>query len=362
MGEDKLIYSMVKKPYNFVRDNRGTVPEFIRKEKNSNIEVPFSKRLKMIKNGFLSESYVIYQFEKNEMDDYLPDYHRIKTSGINKGYALIMNDKLIFESIYKDFLNIPKSYFVINNGKISTISDYKLTNTEVLFQLLRIKSKLVLKPVDGGGGVGIYILESSGERILVNDDTFSLEKLNQLISKLRYYYVSEYVIQSDYGNKFYPNTTNTIRVVTMKDPKTNKPFIPIAVQRMGNKTSEPADNWTQGGLSAEIDIESGTLSSGVSYPSDGKLVWYEHHPDTGSKIKGIKVPMWESIKEHLLKAASVLPNVNYIGWDVVITDEGFVVLEGNNYSDVNLLQVHRPLLKDLRVREFFSHHNIIKRY
>jgi len=71
------------------------------------------------------------------------------------------------------------------------------------------------------------------------------------------------------------------------------------------------------------------------------------------------MPNWDLIKNEILNAASKIPFIHYIGWDVVITDDGYKVIEANNYSDVNLLQVHQPLLRDDRVLEFFKYHGII---
>jgi hypothetical protein len=44
-----------------------------------------------------------------------------------------------------------------------------------------------------------------------------------------------------------------------------------------------------------------------------------------------------------------------VGWDVMVTDDGFQVIEGNKFSDVQVLQVHRPLPDDRRVRDFYRH-------
>jgi D-alanine-D-alanine ligase-like ATP-grasp enzyme len=55
--------------------------------------------------------------------------------------------------------------------------------------------------------------------------------------------------------------------------------------------------------------------------------------------------------------AAAFPHLPRIGWDVVVTDDGgFVILEINAHAGVETLQVHRPLLRDPRIRRFYEHH------
>ncbi|MBD3338146.1 MAG: hypothetical protein GF353_03495 [Candidatus Lokiarchaeota archaeon] len=77
-------------------------------------------------------------------------------------------------------------------------------------------------------------------------------------------------------------------------------------------------------------------------------------------MAGIKIPHWFKIKEQLLKIAASFPYLQYVGWDLIITDRSFKIIEGNHYTDVNLLQVHQPLLTDPRTKKFYQYHNIIK--
>lgn len=44
----------------------------------------------------------------------------------------------------------------------------------------------------------------------------------------------------------------------------------------------------------------------------------------------------------------------------VVTDEGVKVIEGNNYSDVNILQIHQPLLNNEKVKRFYKYYGIIR--
>ena len=54
-----------------------------------------------------------------------------------------------------------------------------------------------------------------------------------------------------------------------------------------------------------------------------------------------------------------MPLLKYIGWDVVITKKGLYIIEANNSTDVELLQVHKPLLINERVRNFYKYYKII---
>jgi hypothetical protein len=54
-----------------------------------------------------------------------------------------------------------------------------------------------------------------------------------------------------------------------------------------------------------------------------------------------------------------LPYIPYIGWDIIVQEEGFKIIEGNNHPGLDTLQAHRPLLKDPRVRKFYKAHGVI---
>lgn len=71
------------------------------------------------------------------------------------------------------------------------------------------------------------------------------------------------------------------------------------------------------------------------------------------------VPNWRETKEKVLKLASKLPYLPYVAWDIVPLDTEILIIEANNCSDVSFLQVHKPLLKDKKVREFYEYHGII---
>jgi len=188
----------------------------------------------------------------------------------------------------------------------------------------------------------------------------TIDKLSNFINQLDDYFVSAYISQGEFAKKLNPSSLNSMRIVTMIDPITNEAFVPVAVQRIGTEKSSPADNWTQGGICAEIDIETGKIKKGVSYPVNGMLNWYKYHPDNNNQIEGITIPGWDRLKESILRVANQHPYIKYIGWDVVLTDSGIEVIEGNNCTDTNLLQVHRPLLKDKRVIGFYRYYGIIK--
>jgi len=108
-----------------------------------------------------------------------------------------------------------------------------------------------------------------------------------------------------------------------------------------------------------IDADTGMLGAAASFPGTGTIEWCSHHPECGSPIEGRIVPHWTELTASILHTASRFPMLPYIGWDIVHMDDGIKVLEGNSNSDVNLLQIHGPLLRDSQVRRFYRHHRIV---
>ena len=51
--------------------------------------------------------------------------------------------------------------------------------------------------------------------------------------------------------------------------------------------------------------------------------------------------------------------IPYVGWDVLVTEPGFTVFEGNSFPHLGY-QILEPLLADPRARSFFRHFNIVR--
>lgn len=335
----------------------------ILKEVNSAHRIRFRDKLKAWRHGFLSESFILYNLGKTDYRNYLSDLHRfIRTPYVNNEYALVLNNKFIFYSVligFKEYL--PKIYFLINNGEImcqnNSLANNNIQDIESLFAE---KVDFVIKPFYGGGGKGIYIVKNRNNCILLNGNEVQASDIIRMCNKLNKHMLTEYIGQANYSRTIFERSVNTIRILTMWDINNSKPFIAAAVHRFGTKRSSPVDNWTQGGLSAFINIENGELGRATCLPQDRELKWFDRHPDTSCPISGVKIPRWEQVKSKLLSIAHSFPMIPYIGWDIVVQDEAFKIIEANNHSDVNLLQVHRPLLLDKRVIEFYRRYNVIK--
>lgn len=60
---------------------------------------------------------------------------------------------------------------------------------------------------------------------------------------------------------------------------------------------------------------------------------------TGIKFDGFQIPYWEEIKEMVLEAALVNDKVNLVGWDVAISKNGPLIIEGNRGPGFDLVQI-----------------------
>lgn len=93
---------------------------------------------------------------------------------------------------------------------------------------------------------------------------------------------------------------------------------------MGNNTS--VDNVHMGGLCTLVDVNSGIV---ISRALDKHFREYVNHPVTGKQIVGFSIPMWDRVRELAIQAAAITPEMRYTSWDIAVTPNGPILIEGN---------------------------------
>ncbi|MBN2861769.1 MAG: hypothetical protein JXN62_01315, partial [Bacteroidales bacterium] len=130
------------------------------------------------------------------------------------------------------------------------------------------------------------------------------------------------------------SSLNTIRIDTFVDQKGNIDIISGFLKMSTDDT--PVDNNTSGGCGVGIDMDMGTLkSNGYSKIKISGVGILKEHPVTGVRFEGFAIPMMAEAKELVLKAAGLMPGLRLIGWDVGISENGPVLIEGNSDYGIN---------------------------
>lgn len=330
-------------------------------EIKKSIPLPLSKKIQLWRKGFFSKSYALYQFDKTDMSEYISDWQEaFNCKFIYKG-TIYIDNKILFPQMVKPFVPMTEEPFLIMEGKLVPIGEKrKATSLVELLTEIETFGPKIFKPVDGASGDGIVKISFENGIWIINQKKATQNECLSLLQSLTNYLVSDFIVQGDYSNKIYPKSVNTVRILTMIDPETGKSFIAAAAQRIGNDQSFPVDNCAAGGFTAGIDIETGKLGKATSTKlQENKLVWFTNHPDTHSPIEGVFIPDWNNLKNSVLAIAQSLFFIPYIGWDIVVTDDGFTIIEANEGPDLKLHQVHSPLLKSESVKRFYKHYKVI---
>ncbi len=206
---------------------------------------------------------------------------------------------------------------------------------------------LIMKPRGGGGGNLVFRfdpvfdgesvwLEASGVRLEV-EEALQRVPLRACSNEIHGWLIQERVIQHAELDRLNASSLNTARLISFLTKKGDCQ-IQAAIMRIGRQ-GKVIDNWSRGGVAAAVDVETGILGSGVLKAEDGVHL-VESHPDSGERLAGFQVPFWRESVELVGQMARHFSGVKSIGWDVAITPEGPVLIEGNNRWGLRSLQAH----------------------
>ena len=195
--------------------------------------------------------------------------------------------------------------------------------------------KIFVKKKVGWGGEGAFSTE-------VRSD----EEIKRAWDALTEEFVAEPCIENhDVLKAIYPDSLNTMKITILQTP--DGPRIVTAIIRFGNGTV--VDNVHSGGMAAGINIETGEIETPAM---DKHFQRYTHHPITNQQITGVTIPDWDAVKRFAIQASMVTPQLRYTSWDIALTNDGPVMIEGNWDAEFYMEQTlynrgHRKLFTDM---------------
>lgn len=258
--------------------------------------------------------------------DYFPEIiysTKLEPKLNDRAISRILSDKSFLEIFYKDFDNvkIPETY-LINNSGIFYTADRKIISEQVAIDYLKDIGEVIIKTSLGS---------SSGDDVKLCDfqqgiDLRSNKNVRTFFKQFeKDFIVQEKILPHESFKNIYPNSINTLRVITyLVNDKINHAPLSFRIGQGGNFV----DNLHAGGLVVGVSNE-GYLKEYAFTEMQSK---FSHHPDTNIKFEGYRLDKVESILEISKSMHEKTPHMRMISWDFTLNHKNEIVL-----LEINLL-------------------------
>lgn len=251
------------------------------------------------------QDYIDYDFailNRDERATYMthPVSNELSQRYDDPRYRELFHDKLAFNRTFDTFLH--REWMTITPDNEGALRDF----------VERHGTVIVKEPI-GQAGSGVHRYRADA---VTNWSAFheGLLERGELLAE-------ELIVQHADLAAYCPGTVNTTRVTTYFDG--DRTHILAMAQKFGR--GAVSDQMSFGGFYSMLDDDGRAVGPG--YDSHGHV--HELHPDTGERIADFRLPMLDDVKAFIDEVARVVPPVRYVGWDVVVTPTGPVLVEGN---------------------------------
>lgn len=355
----KIVFFYVKIVY---RINNGYIAGALMKafvQDFKEKKLPFFEIISIHKKGFTVSDWTFLELNKENYKKYLSNVEYYRMHPLNGKNSYIIDDKLTLKKYCADTeldKYMPRYYYRINaDGVIEKLMDCPYESehhsAEDVAKLLKDCGSLAIKQTSGSLGIGFYKGEYKNGNFCLNDEEMDEHEFCTRISQLKNYLITEYLYPHKQLAEYCPYTCNCIRYLIGRvngEMKLLKSYI-----RFGTEQSGFVENYNSGGILCYLN-DRGEFSEGnvIDYKS-GLNRKINEHCDSKVKLSGT-IPLWNEVE--LMREAfdEHMPQMNYLGIDVVITSDNQVkVLEINSLTSLDGLQLNGSIL-DTEAGEFFG--------
>lgn len=284
--------------------------------KKSTLYVLFDMCKSILKDNVGYMEYNLFHFVGKSQDlrnTYVTfDYSQALFKMLNdRGYVEVFDNKLKFNELFKNCIG-------------REFIDAAHCTYEEFEKYCEGKKQIFCKPVDSCSGKGIY------KNIDIDENT-NIATLHQFMID-NDLFCEDTIVQHEKMNELNASSINTIRITTVL--KDDKVYPMYALLRIGTNNST-VDNVASGGIYTVLS-EDGVIENPCW--SDKTICTYTNHPTNGVDLIGFKVPMFKRAVNLCKKAALKEKHIRYVGWDVAITPNGPVLVEGNQLPGYDMPQ------------------------
>ena len=134
------------------------------------------------------------------------------------------------------------------------------------------------------------------------------------------------------------DTLASLRIITMRWPEESAQYLIGCISLpLGDVVGS---NARFGVLRASIEASTGRLGAAYDRNDIARIMEpVPVHPMTGERIAGFQLPDWDAAVDLALQAHNTLPTIALVAWDIAITPDGPVIIEGNSTPGANSPQI-----------------------
>ena len=285
--------------------------------------------------------YIRYQLynkhlSDEELLDYIPPYfhYNFYNAQLFKNIdTAFYSDKYNLAKLFAERgIPAPATIAIIRNNHATNFHGAEI-NLEEIASNLKEGEKLFIKPTNGKGGTDIIVVKRINNKLLLNGEDLGVKKIINTCDKRHCYIVQYGIHQRADINTINPTSVNTLRAITQW--RNNRPTMPVCVMRIG-RNGKDVDNSHQGGLSIQVDTQTGKLAEFCTSEHGGGK--YYTHPDSSVIFNDFYIKEWDMINNSILDFAKKIPEIPEIAWDIAITDNGAEAIELNIGYGITHLQ------------------------
>lgn len=263
----------------------------------------------------------------------------------NINSASILRDKLTFWFFCKGAgLPTPEVFAYAIHGHY--FADGQVCDWETWVARLRQEKVFFFKDVFGCCARSVYKVTVIEGRFFIDGRETDLKTPMRLGNV---FLAQKQIVNHEVLQRINPASVNTIRFITLCTPRTNDdPVLVVPPLLRVGTTGVAVDNWATGGLAIAIDGRGCLKGPGFYKPGhEGHEPRVAKHPVSGIRLDGIPIPEYVVACDLVLRAHGLLRDLTIVGWDVAITPEGPVLIEGNDNPEISLHQIVAGPLRDV---------------